>query len=384
MPRRETRLGIVYIENDQERQTTFSKRRSGLYKRASDLYALTGARVVVILEKDNGKMYSFGTPSADPIIDAFLSEGPPIEPFIDEVTNARIASLQREVDRLETNNAREEKREKLSLRNIKEIKDENPGMIANYIFSKEEDLSLEDLKILFNELMRIKADITDRLHPLYHGHEPNINDPNIPQNLMPLFGPSGNCSKTIHSSSNILSSHHLPRQVFPPIPVPATQQHTWEPHFPIHVPQTLQSAPPHLALESMSPTKRIYGHVQELPPPLQPHLQNNKNPYNLVQSQNYAIRNPTLEHSVEASTQFLYSSRNDFPVGGIYGYENSSDAPSNQTHRNDLLGMDAYMGYNGTYEGPYNMECDGWVGAPPGSALSGKDVDSGAWFGRLP
>jgi hypothetical protein len=134
----------------------------------------------------------------------------------------------------------------------------------------------------------------------------------------------------------------------------------------------------------MSPTKRIYGHVQELPPPLQPHLQNNKNPYNLVQSQNYAIRNPTLEHSVEASTQFLYSSRNDFPVGGIYGYENSSDAPSNQTHRNDLLGMDAYMGYNGTYEGPYNMECDGWVGAPPGSALSGKDVDSGAWFGRLP
>ncbi|XP_047064276.1 agamous-like MADS-box protein AGL29 [Lolium rigidum] len=162
MPRRETRLGIVYIENDQERQTTFSKRRSGLYKRASDLYALTGARVVVTLEKDNGKMYSFGTPSADPIIDAFLSEGPPIEPFIDEVTNARIASLQREVDRLETNNAREEKREKLSLQNIKEIKDENPGMIANYIFSKEEDLSLEDLKSLFNELMRIKVDITDR------------------------------------------------------------------------------------------------------------------------------------------------------------------------------------------------------------------------------
>jgi hypothetical protein len=242
-------------------------------------------------------------------------------------------------------------------------------MIANYIFTKEEDLSLGDLKILFNELMRIKADITDRLHPLYHGHEPNINDPNMPQNLMPPSGPSGNCSKTIHSSSHTLSSHHLPCQVFPPIPVPATQQHTWEPH---------------LALESMSPPKRIYGHVQELPPPLQPHLQNNKNPYNLVQSQNYAICNPTLEHSVEASTQFLYSGRNDFPVGGIFGYENSVDATSNQTHRNDLLGMDAYMGYNGTYEGPYNMECDGWVGAPPGSALSGKDVDSGAWFGRLP
>uniref|UniRef100_A0ACD5V236 Uncharacterized protein n=1 Tax=Avena sativa TaxID=4498 RepID=A0ACD5V236_AVESA len=282
MLRREKRLGIVYIENNKERNTTFSKRRNGLYKRANDLSVLTGARVAVILENNNGNMHSFGTPSVEPIADAFLSEGPPIEPFIDEAKNARVASLHTEVNRVETDNARMEERVKLSLQHIKNIQEENPGMIANHIFSKEEDLSLEDLNKIYHELMRFHEDIKHRLPPLNNGHGPNIDGPTIPQNLISLGDPSWDRLKTIHSSSQLLASHHPPPQVFPQIIVPTIQQHTWEPHFPIHVPQIFKPTSTHLALQSTSLLQPIYEQVQELPTPLQPHLQNYENPYNIV------------------------------------------------------------------------------------------------------
>jgi hypothetical protein len=325
-------------------------------------------------------MYSFGTPSVDPIIDAFLSEGPPIEPFINEEMNARIASLQYEVNQLETKNARDEKRKKLSLKHIKEIQYKNPGMIANYIFSKEEDLSLEDLNKLFNELMWVQANITHQLHPLHHVHEPNTNGSNMPQNLMSLLDPSWDRSRPIRSSPQSFPSHHLPPQVLPPIPLPSTQQHTSEPHFPTHVPQTFQSAPPHLALHSNSLPQPITEQVQELPSPLQQHLQNYENPYNMAQPiQNYATPNPTLHGSVEASAQVVYSGINAFGIGGTFGYDNSNDATSNQPHQND-----AYLGYNGTYKGHCNMEYDESVDVPPRSSFSEKDVNSHAWFGQLP
>uniref|UniRef100_A0ACD5UGB6 Uncharacterized protein n=1 Tax=Avena sativa TaxID=4498 RepID=A0ACD5UGB6_AVESA len=200
-------------------------------------------------------MHSFGTPSADPIVDAFLDEGLPIDPFFDEATNARIASLQNEVDQLEINNARDEKRKQISLQQLKNIQDEKPGMIANYVISKEQDLNLEHLSKLFNELMRVQEDITHHLSPVNHGQEPNTDGPNISQIRMPLVGPS---LDKVHSTSQFLSSHYIPPQVYPPIQVPSTQNQTWGPHFPIHVPQIFQPAPPH--------------QVQELSPPLQPHL----------------------------------------------------------------------------------------------------------------
>ena len=56
MPRRERRSGVAYINDDKERDGSFFKRRSGLFKSAANLSVLTGARVVVILEASNGVM----------------------------------------------------------------------------------------------------------------------------------------------------------------------------------------------------------------------------------------------------------------------------------------------------------------------------------------
>ncbi|KAK1644881.1 hypothetical protein QYE76_062686 [Lolium multiflorum] len=183
MPRRERRLGIVYIENNKERDVTFYKRCFGLFKGVADLSALTGARVAVVLEAKNGKIHSFGTPSAKPIVDAFLSG---TTPYVDKVKDAKIAWLQSEVARLDMENPIEDKRKEISIQHMKKIQDENPGMVGNLIFSKEEDLSLEDLHKLFNDLSRVQEDIRSRLPLLHHGHEAKVGCNSMKSSMLPL------------------------------------------------------------------------------------------------------------------------------------------------------------------------------------------------------
>ena len=139
----------------------------------------SGARVAVVLERRNGKVHSFGTPSAEVIVDAFLSRASPTSPFVDGATTARIAQLQSEVAQLDMDNMMASKRNQLSIQHMKQIQDDNPGMAANLIFSKEEDLSLEDLYMIFNELLRVHEDIKSRLPQLRHGREANTCGPSM-------------------------------------------------------------------------------------------------------------------------------------------------------------------------------------------------------------
>ncbi|KAH0717416.1 hypothetical protein KY285_013447 [Solanum tuberosum] len=57
------KIAIEKIANKNSLQVTFSKRRAGLFKKASELSALSGAQVAVIVESPAGKLFSFGNPS---------------------------------------------------------------------------------------------------------------------------------------------------------------------------------------------------------------------------------------------------------------------------------------------------------------------------------
>ncbi|KAL3376487.1 hypothetical protein AABB24_003092 [Solanum stoloniferum] len=65
------KIPIEKIANKNSLQVTFSKRRAGLFKKASELSALSGAQVVVIVESPAGKLFSFGNPSVDSVIHRF-------------------------------------------------------------------------------------------------------------------------------------------------------------------------------------------------------------------------------------------------------------------------------------------------------------------------
>ncbi|XP_037467235.1 pheromone receptor transcription activator-like [Triticum dicoccoides] len=403
MPRREKREGICFIEDKKERGITFSKRRDGLYKMACDLSVLTGVRVAVVLEMESGIMHSFGTPSAAPIVDSFFSGGPLVEPLADEATNASIKMLQREVARLDMESVTYEKRAKLSLERIKNIRDENPGIVTNLIFSREEDLSLEDLNKLFDELLRVREDIRRCMPPLHPGSEPKTGGPSIPRNELTLRGPSLDYLKTRFSSQQPSSSHCIPTQVLSSVPLPSKPQDTMEPHFPMQVslrstppalaphltsnlqpivhqvPKIFQSAPPSLGSHWTSLAQPIPNLVQDLPP----HLQNYPNSYSAMEPPlKNTITNSTIGSIVEAHPQLFYSNGNEFSIGKSSSNGTLAYASSNQPHYNGNLGMEAYLGYNGNNVGQYNMDYDEFVNAPLQSS-NGNDDYVHSWFEGL-
>ncbi|KAL4297207.1 hypothetical protein GQ457_12G026200 [Hibiscus cannabinus] len=60
-------------------QVTFSKRRSGLFKKASELCTLCGVDIAIIVFSPPGKVFSFGHPHVESTIDRFLTRNPSIQ-----------------------------------------------------------------------------------------------------------------------------------------------------------------------------------------------------------------------------------------------------------------------------------------------------------------
>ncbi|XP_031128818.1 agamous-like MADS-box protein AGL61 [Ipomoea triloba] len=72
------KIEIKKIDNVSHRHVAFSKRRIGLFNKASELCILCGTQVVAIVESYGGKrVFTFGHPSADAVIERYLSNAPP-------------------------------------------------------------------------------------------------------------------------------------------------------------------------------------------------------------------------------------------------------------------------------------------------------------------
>ncbi|KAM3282244.1 hypothetical protein P3S67_025889 [Capsicum chacoense] len=66
-------IKIAKIEVKNHLQVTFSKRRSGLFKKASELCTLYGVEIAIIVFSPAIKVFSFGHPNVESLIDRFLS-----------------------------------------------------------------------------------------------------------------------------------------------------------------------------------------------------------------------------------------------------------------------------------------------------------------------
>ncbi|KAK6805569.1 hypothetical protein RDI58_003354 [Solanum bulbocastanum] len=67
------KIKIAKIEIKNHLQVTFSKRRSGLFKKASELCILCGVEIAIIVFSPARKVFSFGHPNVESIIDRFLT-----------------------------------------------------------------------------------------------------------------------------------------------------------------------------------------------------------------------------------------------------------------------------------------------------------------------
>ncbi|KAK1566818.1 hypothetical protein Q3G72_004590 [Acer saccharum] len=71
------KVEMVKMPNESNLQVTFSKRRSGLFKKASELCTLCGADIAIVVFSPGKKVFSFGHPCVESVIDRFLTRNPP-------------------------------------------------------------------------------------------------------------------------------------------------------------------------------------------------------------------------------------------------------------------------------------------------------------------
>ncbi|CAL9022653.1 unnamed protein product [Prunus brigantina] len=75
------KIAIAKIEKRSNLQVTFSKRRSGLFKKASELCTLCGVEIAIIVFSPAKKPFSFGHPEVDSIVDRFIARNPNPNPL---------------------------------------------------------------------------------------------------------------------------------------------------------------------------------------------------------------------------------------------------------------------------------------------------------------
>jgi len=59
---------MAYIDNKIRRYTTFSKRKTGIMKKAYELATLTGTEVMLLVASETGHVYTYATPKLQPMI----------------------------------------------------------------------------------------------------------------------------------------------------------------------------------------------------------------------------------------------------------------------------------------------------------------------------
>ncbi|KAL8139734.1 hypothetical protein V2J09_005755 [Rumex salicifolius] len=69
------KIPIEKILNKNKKHVTFSKRRKGLFKKASEICVLCDASVAIVTFSEAGKVYAFGHPSTDAVIHRYLHGG---------------------------------------------------------------------------------------------------------------------------------------------------------------------------------------------------------------------------------------------------------------------------------------------------------------------
>ncbi|WCJ18844.1 Agamous-like MADS-box protein AGL62 [Euphorbia peplus] len=99
------KLDMVKISKESNLLVTFSKRKYGIFKKASELSTLCGAEITIILFSPGKKIFSFGHPSVEAVVQRFLTRKPTQFSGSQKLTeahrNARICELNAQLTQVE-------------------------------------------------------------------------------------------------------------------------------------------------------------------------------------------------------------------------------------------------------------------------------------------
>ncbi|XP_030941719.1 agamous-like MADS-box protein AGL62 [Quercus lobata] len=158
------KIEMVKMPNDSNLQVTFSKRRSGLFKKASELCTLCGAEIGIIVFSPGKKVFSFGHPCVETIIDRFLTRNPPQNSgtlqLIEAHRNASVREHNVQLTQL-TNQLEAEKKRGEALNRMRKA-----GQAEHWWEAPIEGLGLQQLEQLKGSLEELKKNVAkqaDRL-----------------------------------------------------------------------------------------------------------------------------------------------------------------------------------------------------------------------------
>ncbi|CAN1808542.1 Agamous-like MADS-box protein AGL29 [Linum perenne] len=104
---------MTMVKDKNCRQVTFSKRRTGLFKKAHELATLCAVQIAVLVFSPGGKPFSFGSPDVNSITDQFLNlnEKPSTSGKNNNISSA-MKEMNEELDSLHSQVEAEKEKEK--------------------------------------------------------------------------------------------------------------------------------------------------------------------------------------------------------------------------------------------------------------------------------
>ncbi|XP_014511337.1 agamous-like MADS-box protein AGL62 [Vigna radiata var. radiata] len=152
------KIEIKKMSNEHNLRVTFSKRRTGIFKKASELATICGVDIVVIMFSPSNQVFSFGSPNVDPLIQRYTTQGPP--PLLTLDLNEAHSTvdegeLHAQLNNLSDQMAAEKKHEEALKRLMKDVEEHSgwamPVDSMNDAQLEKYKKMLEDLKGCVNE-----------------------------------------------------------------------------------------------------------------------------------------------------------------------------------------------------------------------------------------
>ncbi|CAK9329316.1 unnamed protein product [Citrullus colocynthis] len=154
------KIEIKKLEKKSSKQVTFSKRRAGLFKKAGELSVLCGAEVAIIVFSPNDKVFCFGHPDVDVLLDRYLTGN--LSPPKRAESYIPVAEFNRDFADFALEFEAEKKRAAELIRAAEDSR-KNGGF---WWQEAVEGMRLEELKEFRSALMDLRAKVAERVEKL--------------------------------------------------------------------------------------------------------------------------------------------------------------------------------------------------------------------------
>ncbi|EEF40284.1 mads box protein, putative [Ricinus communis] len=156
------KIAIEKISKKTHLQVTFSKRRAGLFKKASELCTLCGVEIAILVFSPANKAFSFGHPEVESVLDRFLARHPlptssSAHQLIEAHRNANVCELNMQLTH--TLNQMEDEKKKGEL--LDQIRKSSQNMC--WWEAPIDELGMHELEQLRFALEELKKNVTKQI-----------------------------------------------------------------------------------------------------------------------------------------------------------------------------------------------------------------------------